>query len=156
MSKVVVPFLRSAFNYDRDAASLDVALPVTDDGLTQQSFADEVDINTIVRRFGLTGEMPQNPRTPLDIDFAGVVDFQTAVNAVKAAQDGFMEFPAELRAQFDNDPQLLMDFVADSGNRDAAIELGLIPRPPEVTRDAVAAIDELAARFPAPPPVDKK
>lgn len=57
-------FLRAPFNYDTDKASLEAGSSrpidpdtgeIIDDGMTQQSFAEEVDINTIVRRFGLTG-----------------------------------------------------------------------------------------------------
>ena len=51
------------------------------------------------------------------------------MNAVREASEGFMELPAKLRAQFDNDPQLFLEFVADDANRDKAVELGLIKAP---------------------------
>ena len=43
-----------------------------------QSQRDEADINTIVRRFGLSGELPQGVRAPTYGDFEDIVDFQAA------------------------------------------------------------------------------
>jgi len=145
MSKVIIPVFRTAFNYDTNAASSESALFCPpEEGMTHQEFGEECDINTIVRRFGLTGELPENPRPPMLGDFTGVTDFQSAMQAVRAAEEGFMEFPAELRAEFLNDPQRMVTFLADENNRSKAIEMGLVLKPPEVTRDAVTAIDDLA------------
>lgn len=146
------PFCRSAYNYDVEEASMRAGLSCDGDkGLTQQQFKEEVDINTIVRRFGLTGQLPDNVRVPMSGDFTGVNDFQSAMNAVRGAQEAFMELPAPMRARFANDPQRLMEFCSDADNRDEAIKLGLLAKPPEVTRDAVRAIDDLAARWAKPP-----
>lgn len=142
-------FVRSAFNYDGNAVSretgivCDVESP--EDNRTHQEFKEECDINTIVKRFGLTGELPDNPRAPVSGDFTGVNDYQTALNAVLEADAAFMELPAKVRAEFQNDPQRLMEFIADEGNRSRAVELGLIDAklPPE--RTMVQAIDELKA-----------
>lgn len=145
MSKVGV-FLRTAYNYDVDGASADSGLTCPEEeGKTQQSFKDECDINEIVRRFGLTGEIPENWRMPVSGDFTGVTDFHSAMNLVRAAGDAFMELPAAIRAEFRNDPGELLAFLEDDKNREKAVSLGLIPKPPEVTRDAVQAIDELRA-----------
>lgn len=145
-------FLRCSFNYDADAVSRETAIDTNFDphtgeelpSMTQQSFKDECDINEIVRRFGLTGELPENFRAPQSGDFTGVTDFQTAMNAVIEAQAQFDSLPAHIREEFRNDPQRLMDFVSDDKNKDRAIELGLVPKAPEKTRDAVQAIDDLA------------
>lgn len=126
----VVPFVRSAHNYDMDAVSRETGLFCPpEEGMTQQSFAEECDINTIVRRFGLTGEMPGNVRPPEFGDFTDVVDFHTASNAVREANESFMSMPAELRYRFSNDPQRLMEFLADGKNRDEAVSLGLLNAP---------------------------
>lgn len=127
-------FARSAgFNYDTNAASDESGIDFTNDpGLTQQQFKDECDINEIVRRFGLTGELPENVRTPRSGDFTGVNDYQSAMNAVRAADEAFMELPGELRKRFDNDPQKLMDFMEDENNKEEAIKLGLVNKPKEV------------------------
>lgn len=138
-------FCRAPGNYDVDKASFEAALFIDPaESKTQQQFRDETDINEIVRRFGLTGELPDNVRVPVSGDFTGITDFHSAMNAVREAQESFDALPAETRARFANDPQNLMEFVADGRNRDEALKLGLIDLPPEKTRDAVSAIDDLA------------
>lgn len=132
-----VVFLRSGFNYDMDAVSRATAVVNTEPTMTQQNFRDEVDINTIVKRFGLTGEMPEDFRAPEYGDFSDVTDFQSAQNAVLAAQAAFMEMPAGMRARFENNPQLLMEFLADKENLAEARELGLVA--PEVIKEPPAA-----------------
>lgn len=126
------PFVRSPYNYDMDAASLESAVVCSEESLTQQQFLEESDINTIVERFGLNGEMPTSPVVPQYADFTGVTDFQSAMNAVVQAQANFMELPAKVRARFSNDPQQLLEFLADAGNRKEAEVLGLVPESPPV------------------------
>lgn len=136
---------------------------LTDFGPTmaKQSFKEEADINTIVKRFGLTGELPKNFRTPTYGDFTQVTDFQSAVNAVRAAGESFMEMPAELRAKFLNDPQKLIEFVSKEDNRAEAIKLGLVPKPVEVVpptppAPVVTAVSSPAAPVvPLPPKLDQ-
>lgn len=142
---------RHAYDGLADMFSQDSGLSFDpEEGRTQQHFAKECDINEIVRRFGLTGELPENVRMPVSGDFTGVVDFQSAMQMVVEAKDAFMQFPAEIRAEFDNDPQKMIAFLEDGRNRDKAIEMGLIAKPPEKTRDVVQAVDELAARIVPP------
>lgn len=129
-------FFRSGFNYDGDAVSDETGLRCNpDECITQQQFAEECDINTIVKRFGLTGELPGDFRAPVSGDFTDVTDYKSAMDAVTAAQSEFMRMPASLRARFENNPQRLVEFVGKASNRAEAIELGLIPRPREVARD---------------------
>lgn len=136
---------RTPYNHVSDEWSERYALecdPAEDQ--TQQQFKEESDINEIVRRFGLTGELPEDLRVPQYGDFTEVRDFQTAMNAVRQAEESFMALPAEVRARFANDPQKLLEFMADDANRAEADKLGLLRPAPEKTRDAVQAIDELA------------
>jgi len=124
-------FLRSTDNYDGDLVSRETGLACDDESLTIQSAADDADINTIVRRFGLTGELPSDIKMPQSGDFAGVGDFQSAMNVVRAAQEEFMRVPAEIRARFMHDPQVFSDFFNDPANSDEAIRMGLATRRPE-------------------------
>jgi len=128
-------FLRSSFNYDRDEASWESGIgPGEEPSKTQQSFAVESDINTIVKRFGLTGQLPNGIAMPQSGDFSGVTDFQDALNLVLAAEAAFLEVPGDLRARFEHDPGRFMSFVEDPANREECIKLGFITRPAEVTR----------------------
>lgn len=145
-------FFRSGFNYDRDAASNESGLDCSvEKSLTQQHFAEEVDINTIVKRFGITGEMPQNFVPPTFSDFTGISDFKSAMDAVRQASESFMEMPAHVRARFGNDPQQLLEFVADEKNLDEAVKLGMAVKPPVASVAApVAAPGTVAGDATAP------
>ena len=128
MSKSI--FLRSAYNYDMDAVSRETGLSCEDESLTVQSAKEEADINTIVRRFGLTGELPGDVDMPQSGDYSGVGDFHSAMNVVRKAQEEFLRVPAEIRARFQNDPQVFSSFFNDPVNQDEAIRLGLATRKP--------------------------
>jgi len=123
MTKV---FLRTPYNYDTMEASDASALSCPEPTLAQQHARDECDINTIVRRFGLTGELPSNVRVPQYGDFTHTTDYHTAMNAVLAANEAFMQLPADVRTRFNNDPGALVDFVSDESNRAEAAKLGLV------------------------------
>ena len=97
--------------------------------LTVQSLTEDLDINVIMKRFGVTGKMPDNVVVPTYGDFSEVFDFRTANEAVIKARDGFNALPAELRARFANDPQNLLLFLDDASNRDEAVRLGLVKAP---------------------------
>lgn len=125
MTMIKRPFCRSPYNYDTRAASLASGLFCEDETLAQQQFRDECDINTIIRNFGLTGQMPADVRVPLQGDFAEAPDFQSAMNLLLAAEDAFMQYPAELREEFQNDPGKFVEFVSDPKNVERCRELGL-------------------------------
>lgn len=129
MSKTL--FLRTPYNYDMDSVSCETGLSCPEDSLTIQSAAEDADINTIVRRFGLTGELPGDIKMPQSGDFVGVGDFQSAMNIVRLAQEEFLRVPAEIRARFSHDPQLFSEFFNDPANQDEAIRMGLATRRPE-------------------------
>ena len=66
--------------------------------------------------------------------FGFVKNFQEALNVINSARESFMELPAEVRAEFDNDPGRFMDFVSDDTNREKAKKLGIVvdkPKPVE-------------------------
>src|SRR5580765_5072286 len=92
--KLMKPVCRAYGLYDADLLSLATAVGFFEKSLTQQHFKDECDINEIVRRFGLTGKLPENVKAPQYGDFTGLSDYQTALNAVIAADEAFMELPA--------------------------------------------------------------
>lgn len=145
MAKLVV---RGAYAYDADSVSRETGLAIDDaESVVQQQFAEECDINTIVKRFGITGELPNGVAMPLSGDFTGVTDFQTAMQLIRQAQESFYELPAEVRARFANNPADVIAFLDNPANRDEAIRLGLVAKPVEVTRDVVTAVDELAAKL---------
>lgn len=108
--------------YDRTPA---VRLECKDPSLAQQHFKDEVDINVLLEKFKVTGQMPSGLRLPTYGDFTGINDYQTALNALNLARDEFMRVPATIRARFGNSPQAFMEFCSDPANAEELQRLGL-------------------------------
>jgi phage internal scaffolding protein len=133
-------FCRSAYNYDMDLASDKSGLKCEDPSLTQQQFKEESDINTIVDRFMKSGVLPTPVNMPQYVDFEGIFDFQTAMNAVRVADENFMRMDAKVRARFNNSPQEFLEFFANPENIPEAIRLGLAI-PPAVAETQVSAAE---------------
>lgn len=127
--RLIVPFIRSPYNYDRDMVSAQTGLECADESLAQQHMANDADINEIVRRFGITGQLPVGHRVPEYGDFTGVQDYRSALEAIMQAEESFMELPADIRSRFDNDPQAYFDFATDPANQEEIYDLGLAERP---------------------------
>lgn len=121
------PFVRNAYNYDLNQASDDAGLQCKDKSRTIQSQTEETDINKIVERFAITGELPQNIRLPQYGDFVAINDFHQAANAIAQANEAFDQLPAKVRARFQNDPGQFVDFCTSEGNEEELRKLGLLP-----------------------------
>jgi phage internal scaffolding protein len=130
MSKISMPFVRNPYNYSMDEVSNETGLLCQDKSLAQQHMKDECDINVIIERFGVTGQIPTTPVSPQYGDFSGVTDYHSALNQINATMDDFMALPAQLRVRFDHDPVKLLEFLENDQNRDEAIQLGLIDGQP--------------------------
>lgn len=132
------PFLRSRYNYDMNAVSDATGLLCEDATRAQQQFKEECDINTIVERFGITGQLPQNLRMPLNEEFIETMDYQESLNKLLEADAAFMQLPAKVRAEFQNDPGRFVEFASNPENLERCRELGLAmpareaPKPMEV------------------------
>ena len=137
MAKSNAPFLRTPYNYDTNAASDESGVACEEPSLAQQHFKDECDINNILRQFNVTGLLPDNPLSPKYGDFTGVSDYKTALDRVIAADEEFMNLPAELRARFDNDANNLIEFLDNEENRLEAEKLGLVEPKEIITAPAV-------------------
>jgi len=118
--------VKNPITYDRDKNSDLAKLVFVNPSRTKQSFRDECDINYILRQFNVTGQLPTGSVQPQYGDFSGITDYQSALNAVMAAQDSFLQLPAKLRARFDNDPALFVEFASDEANKDEMKALGLL------------------------------
>ncbi len=96
---------------------------------TKQSEAKATNINTIVSQYDRTGLLPTDGREALYADVADAPDYRTALDLIGKADELFMGVPATLRARFDNDPAVFLDWTSDPANRDEMVELGLIEKP---------------------------
>lgn len=129
----------TGYSEDRPAISKEFGLSCpAEDSVVQQSFAEECDINTIVKRFGLTGQLPDVVAVPRSGDFTGVTDFHSAMNLVIEAEAAFMTIPGELRRRFNHDPAEFLAFVEDPANGDEMLKMGLRVAPvPRETKEEV-------------------
>lgn len=97
-----------------------------DSPFTDQSFAADADINTIMARYQSTGEIPLvNQAYPQFLDVTEQ-DFQEHMNIVAEANQLFSELPSRLRDRFGNDPAAFLGFVSDEDNRVEMARLGLL------------------------------
>lgn len=153
MSKRDVVFKRPFADrelFEADAASC--ALDCSDEPvLTVQSAKEDADINQIVRRFGLNGELPQ-ARYPASFgDFSSEESFHEAVSRVVSARASFLELPAGVRSAFGNDPGALIGALEAAESQPAVrarlVELGLVN-----AVEAVAPSDGGAVVAPVAPP----
>lgn len=96
-----------------------------DSEYTDQSFAAEADINTIMARYQSTGEIPViNQTHPQYLDVTEQ-DFQRHMNIVREAQALFDDLPSAIRDRFGNDPGAFLGFVSDEANRTEMARMGL-------------------------------
>lgn len=98
-----------------------------DEGLVQQQFKEEVDVNVIVRRFGFARDQAVETMG-VYADFTGVYDYHSAVERIDGARDRFMKLPPELRDKFGNDPGRLISAAQNLSPEDFA----KLVAPPEV------------------------
>lgn len=119
---------RSAYDGTEEAEGAAAITYCEDESLAQQQFAEEADINVLVKRFGLDkGALPVAPLDPSFYgDFSDVPDLRTALERVREAENRFMDLPAALRAKFDNSAAKLWHWVNDPINSDEAVRLGLL------------------------------
>lgn len=82
---------------------------------TKQSFKADCDINTILKRFDKTGVLTHvNRRQPIYIDASEMHSYRDALNQVIQVESHFAELPSDIRAEFDNDPAVYLDWVVSS------------------------------------------
>lgn len=102
--------------------------------MTQQEFADEADINNIMKKFSYS----QLPDIPTVIsEFSQVRDFHEMANVVASARSAFERLPGAIRQRFNQDPVELAKFVEDEKNYEEALKLGLVNKRAEVKPDEV-------------------
>jgi len=107
---------------------------ITDWGksLTRQEFANDTDINTIVKRAKLGQFVVQNRSQALYDDISQYGDYQTMYERKLEIDKEFVKIPSEIRKKFANNPNALAIWVKDPKNEQEAIKLGLrLPKTPD-------------------------
>lgn len=131
--RIVRPPPVGLHGYDAKRVSFDTGLDTGPETLVQQHFAEEQDINTIVRRFGVSGVAPLGVNGPAIYgDFTGITDYESARDTIERANRAFMDLPADVRAKFDNDPAKLISMAQsmDADQFDAFVQPEKPAEPP--------------------------
>lgn len=101
------------------------------ESLTQQHFANEADIKTIIKKHDRTGIISHVARGIAHYgDYSEVNEYREALDMVNSANASFGELPAEIRKMFDNDAGAFFEFATNPENDEKLIELGLKEAPP--------------------------
>lgn len=113
---------RSAYS---EKLSIDMVFPENSPH-TRQEFADECDINNIMKQYLNTGEFFHlNETAPQYLDCTGE-DFRVHMDYIAGAFSMFEELPSAIRHRFDNDPAEFLDFCSQEKNRPELAEMGLL------------------------------
>lgn len=120
---------RQLGKFDPDELSLESATANLEPSMTQQHLGPETDINLMMRRYALTGELPVRRDVAEYGDFDEALDYRTMIEVVEQGKRAFASVPSEIRARFENDPGTFLDWIHDPVNEAEGIEMGLLPKP---------------------------
>lgn len=99
--------------------------------MTQQQFKDECDINNILRRYaeyGTCDHMMRKEGRYVDCSDITAKTFQEHLDFMLDFEEHFDSLPEKVREYFDDDPTMLMEYLADGRNYDKLSELGVLKR----------------------------
>lgn len=101
------------------------------ESLTQQHFAKEADIKTIIKKHDRTGIINHVARGVAHYgDYSEVNEYREALDMINSANASFAELPAEVRKYFSNDAGEFFEFATDPKNAEKMVQLGLAEAPP--------------------------
>ena len=119
------------------------------ESLTQQHFAQEADIKTIIKKHDRTGIISHVARGVAHYgDYSEINEYREALDIVSNADATFMELPSQIRQMFENDPGAFFEFATNPKNREKMVEMGLAaapPSPPRINDPSRPAKEEKAA-----------
>lgn len=115
------------------------------DSMTRESFADELNINTIVDRYARGGQIPLTTADAMYGDVSEVGDYKSALDFVFAAKGQMADLPERARDQLAADPMEYYNLLDAAKNRSDLVDLGLLEKLPEPEPDPAPAV-------PAPDP----
>lgn len=135
------------FTIDPDSHSIEHGHINDEISMTVQADAETLDINYIVKQFGVTGQLPFGAAPPEYADYTDLPDdYHSAMTFIRENDDLFSQLPSNLRDRFNNNTADFLDFISDSNNRAEAIRLGLIQ---DKEFGAAAAASNSASAAPA-------
>lgn len=125
---IIVQERKNALKY---RSKRQVSTKNTEPSRTDQSFAQITDVNNIMANYVKTGQIKHLAKTQgLYADVSQIPDLDSALTQVTKAQQAFDNLPSHLRTRFGNSPVEFINFLQNNENREEAIKLGIIPKPP--------------------------
>ena len=113
------------------------------ESMTQEQFAEESEINNILRSHDRNGVIEHiNRGNAIYGDFSEVTDFSDALDQIKEAQNEFQNIPWQIREKFENDAGQFFKFASNPDNLAELQELGLANPQPSVAMPTEQAIPE--------------
>lgn len=123
----------------RKNGSLRVCTLNTEPQLAEQQHAEAADVNNIIAQYKKTGRLPELREKGVYADLSVLPkDYAEAVNTIAEAEKAFMQLPAALRIEFDNDPEKLLEFTSNPLNNAKGVELGLYKASPPTPTPSTA------------------
>jgi hypothetical protein len=121
--------------------------------MCRQEFAEECDINTIMARYERTGVMPAiNGAPQFYADFTEIPgDLMSTLERFDEAERAFMQLPAVVRREFENNPHHFVEYAQDPANVDQMRAWGLAKPAAAPARPAPAPA--IAAAIVGAPPL---
>lgn len=142
--------------YDVDKDSLDTATDLSGvQSMTQQHMGPETEIDSIMKRFYATGEMPRARLVAEYGDFDDANDLAGMLAQIEVGKHAFKQIPAHIRGMFDNNVGSFLTWIHDDANYNEAAELGLVPAINPVESAAAAAATSTVAQPGTTPPVEE-
>ena len=122
------PFPNATTDFNK-SNGLDHSFHCEGPSLTRQEFAEECDINTLMKKYEghvIGGPGGLQPQDMYYADFSEQPrDLLSYMNLMDEAQTAFMTLPAIVRKEFDNDPMQFVMFAQDENNLDTMRQWGL-------------------------------
>ena len=115
----------------------------TGESLTQQHFADESEINNIIRSHDRNGVIDHVHRgNAIYGDFSQITDLSDALVQIQEAQKEFLNIPSEIREKFKNDAGEFFKYASNPDNQVEMQNMGLLnPDPPTAMPDDKANLE---------------
>lgn len=123
---------------------LAVTLAFQHPSMTEQAHKAECDINRIMAKYQKTGLLTHGARYAPEYGDYQPIDFQQAMETIRAGEEMFSTLPSSARKRFNNDPATFMAFIHDEDNADEIRRLGLAspaPLPNKTGDDTTDQVD---------------
>ena len=113
------------------------------ESMTQEQFAEESEINNIIRSHDRNGVIEHiNRGNAIYGDFSNITDFSEALDQIREAQNEFQQIPSEIREKFQNDAGQFFKFASNPDNIQELRNLGLANPEPSVAMPTEPAIPQ--------------